>query len=77
MATILLIGHEESEWVTLAVALEAAGHHVMSAADGREGLRLIHDHVVDLVLVDLVMSDMDGLDCGSAHTPFHASRVSC
>jgi CheY-like chemotaxis protein len=77
MATILLIDDDESDRMALQVVLEAAGHRVLSAAGEREGLRLMHDHVVDLVLVDLVMPDMDGLGCGSAHTPFHVSRISC
>jgi len=61
MATILLVDHEESERVALQVALEAAGHHVLSAADGREGLRLMQDQVVDLILMDMLMPDRDGL----------------
>jgi DNA-binding response OmpR family regulator len=62
MATILLIDREESERVTLQVALEAAGHHVLSAADGREGLRLMDDQEVDLILMDMVRPDRDSLD---------------
>jgi len=54
MATILLIDHDESERVALQVALEAAGHHVLSAANGREGLSLMHDQVVDLILMDVL-----------------------
>ena len=57
MATILLIDPEASARVTLAVALEAAGHHVLSAADRREGLRLLDDQVVDLILMDLPPTD--------------------
>jgi CheY-like chemotaxis protein len=62
MATILLIDREESERVALQIALEAAGHRVLSAAGGREGLRLMHDQVVDLILVDPLMADIDGLE---------------
>jgi len=62
MATILLIDREESERVALQIALEAAGHRVLSAAGGREGLRLMHDQVVDLILVDMLMADIDDLE---------------
>jgi DNA-binding response OmpR family regulator len=62
MATILLIDEEESVRAALQVALEAAGHRVLSAANGREGQNLMHDQAVDLVLVDMVMPDRDGLD---------------
>jgi len=57
MATILLIDDDESDRMVLQVALEAAGHRVLSAADRKDVLRLLHDHVVDLVLVDRVMPD--------------------
>jgi PleD family two-component response regulator len=76
MATILLIDDDESDRMALQVALEAAGHRVLSAAGERDGLRLMHDYVVDLVLVDLVMPDMDSLARGSAHKPFRPTRAS-
>ena len=62
MATILLIDEEESERAALQIALEAAGHRVLSATDGRAGLSLMHDQAVDLVLMDMVMPDRDGLE---------------
>jgi len=62
MATILLIDEKESERAALQVALEAAGHRVLSAENGREGQNLMHDQVVDLVLVDMVVPDSDGLE---------------
>lgn len=61
MATILLIDEAASERAALQVALEDVGHKVLSAADGREGLRLLHDQAVDLILMDMVMPDRDGL----------------
>jgi|KBSMisStandDraft_5_1062788.scaffolds.fasta_scaffold66828_2 two-component system response regulator (stage 0 sporulation protein F) len=62
MATILLIDEKESERAALQVVLEAAGHRVLSAENGREGQNLMHDQVVDLVLVDMVVPDSDGLE---------------
>ena len=55
MATILLIDEEESVRAALQVALEAAGHRVLSATDGRAVLSLMHYQAVDLVLMDMVM----------------------
>jgi len=43
-------------------ALEKAGHRVLEAADGREGLALYQQQPVDLVLMDLLMPDTDGLE---------------
>lgn len=43
-------------------ALEEAGYRVLTAADAHEGLRLFRAQPVDLVLVELHIPGMDGLD---------------
>ncbi|TKS62658.1 MAG: response regulator [Nitrospira sp.] len=62
MATLLLIDDEDQLRRLFHSALEHAGYHVLSAAGGNEGMRLLHDQDVDLVLVDIFMPDMDGLE---------------
>jgi CheY-like chemotaxis protein len=42
--------------------LESAGHEVVLAADGLEGLRQYHSTPVDLALVDLFMPNREGLE---------------
>jgi CheY-like chemotaxis protein len=42
--------------------LESAGHEVVLAADGVEGLRQYHSTPVDLALVDLFMPNREGLE---------------
>ena len=42
--------------------LKALGHTVRVAADGKAGLRLVQDGTFDVVLTDLRMPGMDGLD---------------
>ncbi|HEY1787166.1 MAG TPA: response regulator [Verrucomicrobiae bacterium] len=42
--------------------LERAGFHVQIARDGLEGLRLLHNVVPDLVLLDLVLPKFDGVE---------------
>ena len=37
------------------------GHTVLEAGDGREGLRMVDLHQPDIVTVDLLMPEMDGL----------------
>lgn len=39
-----------------------AGHEVFEAADGREGLAVFSDHEFDVVVCDLVMPTMSGLE---------------
>jgi CheY-like chemotaxis protein len=46
----------------LCVVLEEAGYEVIEAADGAAGLRLLRDRGADLVLVDIFMPEMDGLE---------------
>lgn len=41
--------------------LERAGHEVRAAADGVEGLELIHERMPDLVVLDWMMPRLDGL----------------
>ena len=62
MATILCIDDEESIRRLFQVALEGAGYRVLPAENGRQGLCLLEHQEVDLILVDIFMPDMDGLE---------------
>lgn len=62
MATILVIDDEQSIRKLLREVLEKEGHHVLEAANGREGLVLYQKQPVDLVIMDLLMPDTDGLE---------------
>jgi two-component system response regulator VanR len=62
MATILLIDDEEQVRMLFQVALEGAGYRVLTAESGKHGLRLLERQEVDVMLVDLLMPDMDGLE---------------
>jgi DNA-binding response OmpR family regulator len=43
-------------------ALTQAGYHVITAADGEEGLRLARQHKPDLVVLDLMLPKLSGRD---------------
>ena len=62
MATILCIDDEESILRLFQVALEGAGYRVLIAESGQQGLLLLEHQEVDLILVDIFMPDMDGLE---------------
>ena len=62
MATILIIDDEDSIRTLLKDVLEKAGHQVIQAADGRAGLTAHQKNKVDLVLMDILMPDTDGLE---------------
>jgi two-component system, response regulator, stage 0 sporulation protein F len=62
MATILIIDDEESIRSLLRTVLEAAGHEVSEAANGRQGLELYRRSQTDLVITDIAMPELNGLD---------------
>jgi CheY-like chemotaxis protein len=62
MATILIIDDEESVRALLRFALEAAGYEVTEAVNGRQGLERYRQRPTDLVIVDMLMPVMNGLN---------------
>lgn len=62
MATVLLIDDEEQVRTLFRTALEESGFRVLSAEHGKQGLSLFEREQIDLVLVDIFMPGMDGLE---------------
>lgn len=62
MAHILLIDDDELLRNVLAKALGHAGHLVIQAADGLQGVELAHATPVDLVITDLIMPVQEGVE---------------
>lgn len=62
MARILLIDDDDALRGVIAQNLALAGHTVIEAADGRQGVNLFHAAPVDLVLTDLVMPGKEGVE---------------
>lgn len=58
--TILLVDDSETERTVLESRLQGAGYSVVTANDGREGLRRLYEFTPDLVLLDVVMPELDG-----------------
>jgi len=59
---ILIADDEKMKRVTLADDLEAQGHEVVAAADGHEALRRLEQEVFDVVVTDLKMPGIDGIE---------------
>ena len=74
MATILLIDDEAEVRMLFQIVLEGAGYHVLTAESGPDGLRLLQHKEVDLILVDIFMPEMDGLEIIQL---LHKSRPAC
>ena len=62
IATILIIDDEESIRALLRTTLEGAGYEVKEAPNGRIGLELSRFRDTDLVITDILMPEMNGLD---------------
>jgi two-component system response regulator (stage 0 sporulation protein F) len=62
MATILVVDDQEPIRALLRDALEGDGHEVLEAANGRLGLELHRKRSADLIITDMVMPEMNGLD---------------
>ncbi|MDH3770549.1 MAG: response regulator, partial [Nitrospirota bacterium] len=61
-SSILVIDDEGDIRSSLQERLAMEGYGVLTAPDGRRGLQLYHDHQVDLVITDVLMPEMDGLE---------------
>lgn len=59
---ILVVDDENTLRHFLRLNLQDQGYEVTEAADGQTALRLIDQHTFDVALVDLRLTDMDGLD---------------
>ncbi|MDH3503465.1 MAG: response regulator [Nitrospirota bacterium] len=71
---ILLLDDEPELRSALRDRLSMEGYDVQTAPDGRLGLKLYYENPVDLVITDVLMPEMDGLEvirilCGTPSPP--------
>ena len=62
MARIIVIEDEELVRYTLKVTLESVGHQVFEACNGREGLAVIDREPCDMIITDIIMPEMEGIE---------------
>lgn len=62
MPTILIVEDEPSIRINLETLLAEAGYETLSARDGMEGLAQAEAHQPDLILCDVMMPRMDGME---------------
>jgi DNA-binding response OmpR family regulator len=61
-STILLVDDEESIQTLLTYPLERDGHRVVQARNGEEALRKFAEEEIDLVVLDIMLPRVDGLE---------------
>ncbi|TSB48031.1 response regulator transcription factor [Alkalicoccobacillus porphyridii] len=72
---LLVVDDEESIVTLLQFNLEQAGYEVETASDGAQGLELARQNKYDLIVLDLMLPEMDGIDVckqlrlSKVHTP--------
>jgi two-component system response regulator HydG len=59
---VLVVDDDESHAEAVAESLERVGYECVVATSGREGLRLIEEQTFDIVITDLVMEEVGGLE---------------
>ena len=61
-ARILVVDDEESHRIMLRAVLQEEGYEVAEAADGPDAIRAVEQEPFDLILLDIRMTTMDGIE---------------
>lgn len=63
---VLLVEDDDDNRELMGEVLQDAGYQVMLAASGAEGLRMLAEHSIDVVVTDVGMPGMGGLEVARA-----------
>lgn len=78
--TVLIVDDHDNSRTTYAMYLEELGYRVLQAPDGAEGVRIARERLPDVILMDMTMPVVDGLEASrtlkglpeTAHIPIIA-----
>jgi len=76
-ARILLVDDEQSIQTLLSYPLRRDGYEVVQATDGRQALDRFDEQPFDLVVLDLMLPKIDGLEVCRRCAPAARCRSSC
>jgi two-component system response regulator VicR/two-component system response regulator RegX3 len=62
MTHVLLVDDEEALRASLSYALIKEGYQVTTAADGQSALKMFHKQVPDVIILDLMLPGIDGME---------------
>ena len=84
MKTILIVEDNEKNMKLARDILQAKGYTTLEAVNGEEGVRMAFEHKPDMVLMDIQLPDINGIEAftriranaGTAHVPVVAFTAS-
>ena len=62
MSNLLIVDDEQSYRQLLSLVFEGNGHHIRTAMNGRDALEKLEVEPADLIISDVKMPDMDGIE---------------
>lgn len=62
MGRVLIVDDDDQVRAVLRRTLEGGGHQVTDAPDGKAGARLYRQQPADLILMDIIMPEQEGLE---------------
>ena len=75
MGTVLVVEDNAANMTLAVFLLQSAGHTVLSATDAEAGLTLARDSRPDLILMDIQLPGMDGLEATRLLKLDHTTRA--
>ena len=61
MAEILVCDDDKEIVEAIEICLTQEGHHILKAYDGEQAIRVLQNHPVDLLIIDVMMPKLDGI----------------
>jgi CheY-like chemotaxis protein len=62
MKTILVVDDEQAVLQAVTDILSDKGYDIITAGNGKSGLKKIKEHRPDVILTDIIMPDMEGIE---------------
>lgn len=62
MKTILVVEDDTNQRSWYKQELEMEGYNVVTAGDGADCIKMVNDYLPDIIVMDIVMPKMDGLE---------------
>ena len=72
---ILVVDDDKMVVQSITHLLTAEGYEVMTACNGMEALQIFENEIVDLIITDIMMPEISGLNLISFFREFHSIKI--